>query len=445
MKLKNSYRKKRILVYGKGRSGVSVKEFLSSCGAKVFLFEDGEKVNFDISKLDLVVISPGISFETPLCKEIKKLNIPIISELELGFLNVKGKIVAITGTNGKTTTVSLLAHVLNNGNAFLAGNIGLPLISLWDKTNENSLIICEVSSFQLEGTKNFKPVISAVLNLAPDHLERHKTMSEYSNCKARIFQNQTKENFCVLNYDDINVFNLAEKCNAKKYYFSINDQTKNNSFFGTFLLNDEIYYKNQEKIELIMKTAKIKLVGKKNLENVLAVCLIAKILKISNQTLEQKISNFTPLEHRMELVFENEKVRYINDSKATNVASAIADLEAISGKTVAIFGGSDKGEDFNLLFSKMPKNVVYLIFCGATREKLEEGAKHHSKENFVSFETLKEGIEFAKKYCESQFEEEKLNLILCPACASFDEFRNFEERGKFFKNYLINGENYGKN
>lgn len=442
---KNPYKNKKILVYGKGKSGLASQQFLERSGAKVFLFEDGEKIKFNLEKIDLVIISPGISFETELCQEIKRLNVPIISELELGFLNVKGKIVAITGTNGKTTTVSLLAHILNNGNTFLAGNIGLPLISLWNKTNEESLIICEVSSFQLETIRKFKPNISAILNLSPDHLIRHKTIKNYFSCKARIFENQLSEDFCVLNYDDVNVFNIGEKANAKKYYFSINDQTKNNSFFGTFLLKNKIYFKNEEKTEFIMKTSNIKLVGKKNLENVLVACLICKLLGISNGTICNKTDSFLPLEHRMELVFEKDSIKYINDSKATNVASAIADLEAINSKTVAIFGGSDKGEDFNLLFSNLPKNVVFSIFCGATKTKFEECAKQNNYKNYASFETLKEAIDFAKNYCKNNLKNKNINLILCPACASFDEFKNYEQRGKFFKNYVINGENYGKN
>lgn len=433
------------MVYGKGKSGLSAKEFLQKQGAKVFLFEDGEKIKFDISKLDLVIISPGVSLETELCREIKRLNIPIISELELGFLNVKGKIIAVTGTNGKTTTVSLLAHILNNGNTFLAGNIGFPLISLAEQTNKESLIVCEVSSFQLEQIQKFCPKISAILNLAPDHLNRHKTFEAYVNCKANIFKNQSKNDICVLNYDDTNVFNLSEKVCAKKCYFSIFDQTKNKTFVGTFLLKNKIYFKNKEKIELIMETKNIKLVGSKNLENVLCSCLVCKLLEVSNETIIEKVNSFLPLEHRMELVFEKENVKYINDSKATNIASAIADLSALTEKTVAIFGGSDKGENFNLLFSKLPKNVVFLIFCGETKWELERHAKKENIKNYAVFETLKESVCFGKNFCNEFSKKEKVNLILCPACASFDEFRNFEERGKFFKNYLLNGENYGKN
>ena len=432
------------MVYGKGITGNAVKTFLISKGAKVFFYQDGEKQKFNPQKLDLVVISPGISLETSLCQEIIERNIPIISELELGFLNVKGNIIAITGTNGKTTTVTLLSKILNNGNTFLAGNVGLPLISLYNKTNESSLIVCEVSSYQLETCKTFKPKISAILNIAPDHLARHKSMENYIGFKAKIFKNQNEQDLCILNYEDEKVLETSKNCCAKKYYFSMENQLENKNFNGTYFFYDQIYFKDGIENVFVMETKNLKLIGKKNLENVLACCLIAKLCGVKNLEMAEKINNFLPLSNRLELVLETPTIKFINDSKATNVASSLADINAVDGKSVVIFGGSDKGEDFKPLFSLMPKNVLSAVLCGATAQKLKNAADSEGYKNYVVCSNLKQAIETAKQICRQNFSGEKINLILAPACASYDEFKNFEQRGEFFKNCVINGGNCEK-
>lgn len=435
----NQYKKKRVLVYGKGKTGVAAKKFLESCGAKVLFFQDGEKQKFKIKKLDFAVISPGISLQTPLSFELRNNNIPIISELQLGFENVEGKLVAITGTNGKTTTCILLKQILSP-NSFYVGNAEKPLISLFNSSNENSIVVCETSSFQLESSTTFRPKISAILNLAPDHLVRHKSFENYISQKAKIFQNQTEKDFAVFNFDDEKVMEISKSCIAKKFYFSTNDQFENVLFNGAYVSNCEIFFKNGFENVFVLKTTEIKLLGKKNLENVLVAVCIAKILGVSSEKIEREVSNFMPLENRLEVFLETKTIRYINDSKATNIESVVSDLDAIGGKTVVLLGGSDKGEDFSSLFKRLGKNIVFAFLFGETREKLSKAAQENSFQKFLPALNLKEATRKAINFCKSNFPNEKVNIVLAPACASFDEFNNFEERGKCFKNYVLNGE-----
>lgn len=435
----NQYKRKKILVYGKGITGAATKKFLESCGAKVYFFQDGEKQKFKISKLDLAVVSPGISLETSLSVELKNMNVPIISELQLGFENVLGQIIAITGTNGKTTTCVLLNQILSP-NSFYVGNAKDPLISLWNNSNENSKIVCETSSFQLESSTTFCPQISAILNLAPDHLVRHKTFENYIREKAKIFQNQTGKDFAVFNFDDEKVMEISKQCVAKKYFFSTKDQFENPNFNGAYVSNNEIFFKSGNENIFVVTTKKIKLLGKKNLENVLAAICIAKIMGVSSKRIDEVVSNFMPLENRMEIVLETKNICFINDSKATNVASVLADLNSIEGKCIVLLGGSDKGESFAPLFEGLGKNVVFAFLFGATKNELEKAAKESSFLKTLLASTLKEATRKAINFCKSNYPNEKVNIVLAPACASFDEFKNFEERGKCFKNYVLNGE-----
>ena len=347
----NQFKRKKILVYGKGLTG---------SGAKKFLFAN--------------------------------------SELQLGFENVKGNLIAITGTNGKTTTSILLTKILG-ANSFYVGNTDNPLISLWNVSDENSNIVCETSSFQLESSTTFRPKISAILNLAPDHLSGHKTFENYVNQKAKIFRNQTETDFAVFNYDDKNVVNLSKNCKAKIYNFSLNNQFENQNYNGTY---------------------------------------------VSNKQIENVVSNFMPLKDRLEIVLKTQNICYVNDSKATNVASVLADLQALGGKTIALFGGSDKGENFVPLFKNLSNNVAFAILFGATKEKLSCAASEAGFKNFEVASSLGKAIMKAKEVYKEKFNNEKINIVLAPACASFDEFRNYEERGEYFKNYILNGEKYEK-
>ena len=434
----NPYKRKHILIYGLGKSGIASKKFLESNGAKVWVYCDGDKIKFNFDNIDLVVVSPGVALDSPVCQEFIKRKIKIISELELGYLNLNGKLVAITGTNGKTTTTALVGKIIENENTFVAGNIGLPLISLYRKTDASTITICEASSFQLETIDMFHPNISAILNIAPDHLFRHKTFENYIECKKNIYKNQTKNDILILNYDDWSK-NICENTQVNKYFFSTFDQFDNSSFKGTYVSDGEIYFKENFENTFIMNTKSIKLLGKKNLENVLAAVLISKLLGISNSQISQRIENFLPLKHRLEIVYETKKIRYINDSKATNVASAIADISCLDGKSVVLFGGSDKGESFDILFKNLDENVIMAVVFGETKEKLINSAKKVGFDRVKTCENICKAIKLGEQICFDYCSDEKINLILAPACASFDEFSNYEERGETFRKIAKGG------
>ncbi len=426
---------------------MAAADFYKSRGISPILFDDNkenmtdELINniekLDLNKVGLVVISPGISEENELCTEFEKKKIDVISELELGYRNVQGKMIAVTGTNGKTTTVSLINHILNFGNkdSYSAGNIGIPLISLHNQTNKKSYIVCEVSSFQLMKIKKFKPKISAILNLAPDHLDRHKSFEEYVKAKSRIFENQSLCDFCVLNYDDEEVRRLKENIKARILYFSMENQMANRDFKGVFYDYGKIFYKrNKSEKILIMQTNNVKLLGNKNIENIMCAVLVSVLCGVEPATIEEAVNLFEPLPNRLETVLEKNNISYVNDSKATNVASTLADVNSVENRIVLLLGGSDKGENFLHLFKNLPKRVIYTVVYGATKEKMKRCASKAGFNRVTYCEDFETAVEIANNIAlELRKYEGKICILLAPACASFDEFKNYEERGKRFK------------
>ncbi|MDD4110606.1 MAG: UDP-N-acetylmuramoyl-L-alanine--D-glutamate ligase [Clostridia bacterium] len=439
MKIKN------ILVYGLGKSGFAVQEFYKNKGITPLIFDDVKKIDdlkdFDLKKLKLAVVSPGVDEDKDLYKKLEENRVKIISELELGFQNIKGEVIAVTGTNGKTTTCSLIGHILKsaNSNTFIAGNIGIPLISLHKKTNKKSKIVCEVSSFQLMKIRKFRPKISAILNLTPDHLTRHKTFENYIEAKCRIFENQKRNDFCVLNYDDSLTRELYKKTKAKAFYFSMQDQTKNKDFVGTFYFNNKFYYKTDKKIELIMNNEKIKLIGNKNKENILCAILVLLLCNVDAKIINFAVNEFLPLENRLEKVLTKNKITYINDSKATNIGSTIADINAFNEKVVLLLGGSDKGENFRILFKALTPNIYKCVLYGATRENMQKCADEVNYKDYVICEDFDKAVIEGNKLSKELAKGGVQNvLLLAPACASFDQFKNYEERGKYFKKLILN-------
>ncbi len=436
----NVYKRKTFLVYGVGKTGIAVKDFLKEKGAKVIFYKDGSRKKIKLKKIHMAIISPGISLETELCEKLKRNNIPIMSELDLGYLNVFGNIIAVTGTNGKTTTVTLIKKILKEENTFLVGNIGIPLISICNKTNLTSNIVCEVSSYQLESSSVFNPHIACILNFAPDHLIRHNSEDNYYKIKCKIFQNQTPSDYLVLNYNDKKVLNYCKSAVSQKVYFSSENQFNNSNFNGVYLHENIIYNKINRQINPIMNIDNIKLIGKKNLENILCSIAVCLLMNVMPKRIEKIINEFKPLEHRLEFFYENKLIKYINDSRATNVASAIADISAIEGDKVILFGGSDKGENFDNLFLNLPKDVISVVIYGATKERLLDSCNKVGYKKYYICENLRESIILAKEICKKLDVQNKIYLMLCPACASFDEFKNFQQRGEFFKNFILNGE-----
>lgn len=423
----------KALIVGCGISGNSAKNYLEKQGitCEFALDKDINANSFEKKYLDrlfyglsFIVTSPGISFDNLLIKNAKKRKIKIIGEFELGTKNSKGDLVAVTGTNGKTTTVMLIKHLLQNQhkNVFLAGNIGTAVTSVCDKTNDESILILECSSFQLENIKDFHPHIAAILNITPDHLNWHKTMKNYIKSKLKITKNQTKNDYLLLNYDDEILMNNIPKTKAKIFYFSTKKRV-----VGCYTKNSCIYFYDGSKETKLISLKNVKLVGKHNISNI--VCsVLAVILETGKLELLSHLSSFQGVPHRIEYVTTIGGVTYYNDSKATNIDSTIVALKSFKQNIHLILGGSDKGYDFDKLFAGLPKNVKNIAVIGETTKKIFESAKKFKFENMFSCKDLKNALVCLKN---KAFSGDV--ILLSPACASFDQFKNYEERGNVFK------------
>lgn len=438
-----NYLGKVFLILGASKSGKSATELLLSKGAECLIYEEVSNYKIDeyinellhlgakriskeitdeqLKKVDVCVISPGVPINHFLAVRLKELNKTIIGELELGYQLLLPNVVAVTGTNGKTTTVSLLNHVLSESGrkCYLVGNVGNPITKEVLNIEQNSSIICEVSSFQLESINKFHPKIACVLNISPDHLERHYTMDNYVYLKNRLMVNQTALDYCVLNYDDLTVRAFAENCKAKVIWVSLKEKVN-----GVYLSNEEIFF-NQEKL---LSQADISLVGEHNLYNCLFCVACAKILGLNSQEIINGISTFKGVKHRIQLVNEIENVKYYNDSKSTNTASTISALSTITQPTLLILGGSEKGENYDKLFTKIKESFVkHVILTGASRYNMLSSAGKVGVNNLTVTPDLKDAVKIAKMLSTGGDA-----VLLSPACASFDQFSGYEERGETF-------------
>lgn len=423
----------KALVIGYQKSGVAASKLLKSKGYKVAVVADDRKVmpqNIDrlLTGLSFVVVSPGVRQDSPLVLASKKKGIPVIGELELGYNYLGGRIVAITGTNGKTTTTSLLGHLMQADNVFVGGNIGVPLCDVSPKTNSDSLTIAEVSSFQLASINKFKPNVAALLNVTPDHLNYHGNMQNYLDAKLNIFKNQTEEDFAVLSYDDPVVSKLSVSP-AKTYYFSTKNRVN-----GCFASGGNIYFRDTTKTVpgytravKIAATSDINLIGEHNLSNSLCALTCAILCGANVKTLAARLRTFMPVEHRLQFVTEIGGVKFINDSKATNTLSTVAAINSMKSPTTIILGGSDKGCDFDDIFKVEPSLVTNYVLMGETKNKLMQTALKWGKRNVFMAASLSGAVELAYRLCNSGD-----NVLFSPACASFDMFSCYQERGKCF-------------
>ncbi len=398
-------------------------EELISLGAKYVNVDDYERV---LANIDVLVLSPGVPINHKISILAKKLGKRILGELEFGFLQFEPTFVAVTGTNGKTTTVSLLEYILKeNGvsNVKTVGNIGLPISSIINETEKDDVCVVEVSSFQLETTSAFCPHVSCVLNIAPDHLERHYTMDNYVFLKKRIFKNQRESEYTVLNYDDKIVKKFAEETLCKVVWVSIYEKVD-----GAYRLDGKIYYYD----EYVMEESELKLKGEHNVYDCLFALCCAKLLGVSNSVIVNALQNFKGIRHRIEFIAEKNLVNYYNDSKATNTASTISALDVMNKPTVLILGGSDKGEDYFNLFEKIKRSMVkHVVITGDTRLKMLDQAGK------VGFTDLTVTSDFLTAIKIAQIiANEGDNVLLSPACASFNQFKNYEERGDFFRSVV---------
>lgn len=441
---------KSVLVLGCGSSGVDAAKLLTECGEPVILYDGntaldtekvkekvGAEVSFllgelkeeDLGEISYAVISPGISPEKPFVELLKAKGIEVRSEIELAYLYEKGTVIGITGTNGKTTTTSLVGDImkaaLGDEKAFTVGNIGIPYASKVLKTGKDSATTIELSSFQLETIYTFRPHVAAILNITPDHLDRHHTMEGYAAVKEGITKNQTKEDFIVLNYEDERLRAFGESGLIPTVIWFSGIRALENGYF----LEDDVLYKSVNGVrEALVKTDEVNLVGRCNYENILAAMAITEAMGINRETILSVVKNFKAVPHRIEFTKEVRGVRYYNDSKGTNPDAAIQGIRAMNRKTVLIGGGYDKGLEFDDWIKEFGDKVKKLILLGVTAEKIAETAKKYGFTDIVFVDSLEEAVKTAYETAEPGEA-----VLLSPACASWGMFRNFEERGDLFK------------
>ena len=433
----------KVLVVGLGKSGMAAYELLKNMGAKVSLF-DGKK-DLDVSGYDApvflgkmtkeelagfacAVFSPGVPLDIDLASELRELNIPIIGEIELAFLCEKGVVAGITGTNGKTTTTTLVGEIMKayKEKVFVVGNIGNPYTKEVEKSAADSVTVAEISSFQLETIDTFHPVVSAVLNITPDHLNRHKTMEEYIRVKLSITKNQTKEDLCVLNYEDEVLRDSAKEMPCEVTFFSSKQKIANGLY-----QNDNKDIVDAKTGEVLMNMSECNLPGDHNCENIMAAILITRKLGVPMDTILSVVKKFQAVEHRVEFVKTVRGVDYYNDSKGTNPDAAIKGIQSMSKPTVLIGGGYDKQSEYDEWIESFGGKVKLLVLIGQTREKVAACARAHGFENSVLCDTFEEAIDTCYRNAVSGDA-----VLLSPACASWGMFKNYEERGRIFKEYV---------
>lgn len=448
------WEKKRVLVVGTGISGIGAVKLLWAAGACPVLFDENGKLTAEQVKeklpegveadivlgtlpesveagIEAVVPSPGVPTDTEFMKRFRRRGIPMLGEIELGYLFSKGRLVAITGTNGKTTTTSLVGQILQEywGEVFVVGNIGKPYTESALKTGEKSITVAEISSFQLETTDSFRPQVSAILNITPDHLNRHHTMENYVAVKERIAARQTEDEICVLNYEDRYTRDFGNRCPARAVYFSSARELEE----GLYLKGEEIWLAWEGKKERLMNIHEMNLVGMCNVENVMAAIAISMCMHVPVERILDTVRRFKAVEHRIEFVATKGGVDYYNDSKGTNPDAAIQGIRAMEKPTVLIGGGYDKGSVYDEWIEAFGGKVKYLALVGQTADRIAACARAH-------------GMEEGKILCAESFEEALRActahakpgdaVLLSPACASWGMFANYEERGERFKEYV---------
>jgi UDP-N-acetylmuramoylalanine--D-glutamate ligase len=444
---------KQVLVIGLARTGVATALFCAQRGAAVTAMDSRPEsemsdvietlrlakvtLKFGAPSEDvllgkqLLIPSPGVPAEAPLLNLARQRNIPVWSEIELACRFLDGTLIGITGSNGKTTTTSLVEHILRHAGlaTILAGNIGTPLVARVSESAEQTFTVAELSSFQLELIETFRPNISVLLNLTPDHLDRHKTFSAYAAAKARIFENQKEADCAVLNLDDAASLPFAPS-RPQLFWFS----RKTDVVQGAYVADGAIVFRRSGNEEVILRVGEIPLPGAHNLENVLAATVVARLSGVRSDKIATAIRSFAGVEHRLEFVAAIAGVRYYNDSKATNVDATIKALEAFPGRILIILGGKDKGSDYAPLIPLLREKAVQTLLIGAAAEKIESQIGGSLAVERAG--NLQRAVEMA-----SATAQPGDLVLLAPACASFDQFENYEQRGRVFKELVHQLEN----
>jgi UDP-N-acetylmuramoylalanine--D-glutamate ligase len=437
---------KRVLVVGLGKSGVASALFLKGRGARVTVSDtkSPEELREEIPLLldhgiavetgghgertfrgqDLIVVSPGVPVDAAPLVQARAAGEPVIGEIELAAQNLPGPIVAITGSNGKTTTTTLAGEILSVGGLRVAvgGNIGTPAISLVEQAKGDTVAVLEVSSFQLETIQTFRPKVAVILNITPDHLDRHRTFQTYVDAKARIFENQQPTDFAALNEDDPTCRTLGDRTRAQVVWFSRKKEVSN----GAYVSDGRIFFRDPLGTREIMLVSEIPLKGAHNVENVLAGVCAGVLMGCAPAKIREAVRNFKAVEHRLEYVATIKGVEYFNDSKATNVDATIKALESFPGNIHLILGGKDKGSDYTILNDLLRERVKRVYTIGAAAEKIETHIKRAAE--IVHAETLENAIRRAAAVAQAGD-----IVLLAPACASFDQFQSYNHRGKVFK------------
>lgn len=450
MNLKN----KNILLVGLAKTGISTIKHLNKLGAKVVVndIKDKDKLKGildelsdlnnveyilgyhpeNVDDIDMAVVSPGVPLDLPFILKLKSKNIEIIGEVELAYrLSQNPMFIGITGTNGKTTTTSLVGEIFKKANidTYIVGNIGNPVIDTVDVANKNSVLVTELSSFQLESIDTFKPHVSAILNFTEDHLNRHHTMEAYMEAKARIFKNQDEKDFCVLNYDDKDVKSLSDNVKAKKIFFS----RKKSLDCGIYLDEDNNIIINIDKKIKLLNKDELSLPGNHNLENCMAAAAIAYVSNIDIDVIREVLKTFAGVEHRQEFVRNLNGIMFVNDSKATNPDSSIKAIESYNRPIILIAGGMDKQSSFDEFLDAAKENVYALVLLGETAQKIKECAQNKGFDNITVVKDMKEAVNASYQIAKGGDV-----VLLSPACASWDMYKSFEVRGIDFKDNVHN-------
>lgn len=444
---------KTVLVAGTGISGMGAMELLVKTDAELILYDGnteltvegiqaklpetdkkiqiiiGELTEDVIKKINIAVLSPGIPTDIPFVNQMRDAGVLIWGELELADQFAKGSVVAITGTNGKTTTTTLVGEILKNhfDDVFVVGNIGTAYAGVALNTTEKSHVVAETSSFQLETIDEFHPIVSAILNLTPDHLNRHHTMEGYVEAKKNIMKNQTADDYVILNYDDPLTRAIGEEAVPQVIYFSSTQILENGYYFH----DRKIYYAENGETEIICSANGLKILGLHNMENIMAAVAMARCIHVPMDQIRETITSFMGVEHRIEYVTEKQGVSYYNDSKGTNPDAAIKAIQAMVRPTILIGGGYDKDSTYDEWIEAFDGKVRYLVLMGETANKIAECARRHGFHEIIMVESLEEAVKVSASKAENGDA-----VLLSPACASWDMFKSYEVRGRMFKEFV---------
>ena len=442
------FKDENILVVGLATSGIPTVKTLLELGAKVTVHDmkskdqlmdiimeiDNKSVNYilgkhpdEISNYNYIILSPGVPMDIPFIKEAINQNIVVMGELELAYQLCKGSFIAITGTNGKTTTTALTGEIFKNAalESYIVGNIGVAAITKALTASEKAIMVTEVSSFQLESIIDFKPQIAAILNITPDHLNRHKTMNNYTNAKANVFLNQGTDDFIIINADNEITYDLRCKAKSKVILFSRIQKLD----IGAFVHDNNIVYSHNGKdLIVICGVDELKIPGAHNLENALAAVAISVCAGINSEVIALTLRSFMGVEHRLEYVDKLNDITFINDSKGTNPDASIKAIEAMNTPIILIAGGMDKGSNFEEFIKAFNGKVKHMVLIGETADKMKEAAENLSFHNTIILKNMEEAVEMSYKLASKGD-----TILLSPACASWDMYQNFEDRGRHFK------------